>query len=75
MPMDKDPAGGGTNTDGTRSTKYCSLCYDAGAFRQPDLDVAGMQALCIEALHKKGMPRFMGWVFTRSLPRLERWKV
>lgn len=74
MPMNKDPAGGGTNADGSRSTKYCSLCYDLGAFRQADLDVEGMQAFCIEALHKKGMPRFMGWVFTRSLPRLERWK-
>ena len=21
-----------------------------------------------------GMPRFLGWMFTRSLPRLERWR-
>lgn len=73
MPMNKDPGGGGTEADGTRSSKYCSLCYDDGGFRQPDFDVAQMQAFCIDALHKKGMPRFMGWVFTRSLPRLERW--
>ncbi len=74
MPMNKDPDGGGTEADGTRSSKYCSLCYDEGAFRQSDFDVAQMQAFCIDALQKKGMPRFMGWVFTRSLPRLERWK-
>lgn len=72
--MDKDPGGGGTEADGTHSSKYCSLCYDMGAFRQPDFDVTQMQAFCIDALQKKGMPRFMGWVFTRSLPRLERWK-
>ena len=60
MPMNKDPGGGGTEADGSRSTKYCSLCYDDGAFRQPDFDVAQMQAFCIDALQKKGMPRFMG---------------
>lgn len=33
-----------------------------------------MQEFCIEQLQKKGMLRFMGWLFTRGLPRLERWK-
>lgn len=73
--MNKDPEGGGSEADGSRSPKYCSLCYDNGAFRLPDYTVTQMQDLCIEALHKKGMPRFLGWAFTRSLPRLERWRV
>jgi hypothetical protein len=32
MPMDKDPAGGGTNPDGSKTLKYCSFCYQNGEF-------------------------------------------
>ncbi|MCP5075386.1 MAG: hypothetical protein GY947_19105 [Rhodobacteraceae bacterium] len=74
MPMKKDPGGGGTEADGTHSAKYCSLCYQDGAFVQPDFDAAEMQAFCVEQLQKKGMPRFMAWMFTRSIPKLERWQ-
>lgn len=74
MPLHKDPQGGGTNADGTRSATYCSLCYEDGAFRNPDFTVDQMQRFCIEQLGKKGMPRFMGWLLTRDLPKLERWK-
>lgn len=73
MPMTKDPGGGGTETDGSKSAKYCSLCYQDGAFTQPDFTVEQMQAFCIEKLREKGMPKVMGWLFTRSLPKLERW--
>ncbi len=74
MPLSKDAQGGGTNADGTRSTKYCSLCYENGEFHHPDFTVEEMQQFCIDQLADKGMPRFMGWLFTRGLPRLERWK-
>jgi hypothetical protein len=74
MPLNKDPQGGGTNADGTTSTRYCSLCWDHGAFRQPDFTVKQMQAFCVDQLHEKGMPRMMGWLLTRGLPRLERWR-
>ncbi|WP_029041248.1 zinc ribbon domain-containing protein [Cucumibacter marinus] len=74
MPMDKDAEGGGTEADGTRSGKYCSLCYKDGAFTQPDFTVEEMQDFCIEQLSNKGLPKFMGWIFTRSIPRLERWR-
>jgi hypothetical protein len=74
MPLSKDAKGGGTNADGSRSTKFCSLCYDRGSFVHPDFTVAEMQDYCIEQLRKKGMPKFMGWMFTRGLPRLERWR-
>ena len=33
MPMDKDPGNGGTNADGSKSIKYCSYCYESGAFK------------------------------------------
>ncbi len=74
MPMKKDPGGGGTEADGSKSSKYCSLCYQYGVFTQPDFDVGEMQEFCIEQLQNQGMPKFMGWLFTRSIPRLERWK-
>lgn len=74
MPMNKDKNGGGTEADGSKSAKYCSLCYADGSFTQPDFTVKQMQDFCIEQLHKQGMPKVMAWLFTRSIPKLERWQ-
>lgn len=73
MPLNKDPGGGGTEPDGSLSDTFCSFCYQDGVFTQPDFTVQEMQSFCIEQLRKKGMPKVMAWVFTRNLPRLERW--
>ena len=32
MPLSKDPEGGGSEADGSRSGDYCSICYRDGAF-------------------------------------------
>ncbi len=74
MPLKKDPAGGGSEADGTKSTKYCSLCYENSAFKQPDFTAKQMQDFCIEQLQKQGMPKPMAWLFTRGIPKLERWQ-
>ncbi len=74
MPLTKDPEGGGRETDGSKSTRFCSICYDDGAFRHPDATVQEFQHHCVEALMRSGMPRIMAWIFTRGIPRLERWK-
>jgi hypothetical protein len=74
MPMAKDPGGGGTETDGSKSETYCSFCYEDGAFLQPDFNVKEMQDFCIEKLRESGMPKVMAWLFTRGLPKLERWR-
>lgn len=74
MPLKKDLQGGGTNTDGTKSTRYCSLCYRDGQFQHPDFTAKQMQAFCVEQLCKKGMPRLMAWLFTRGIPKLECWR-
>ncbi len=74
MPLSKDPQGGGTEADGSLSTTYCSICYAEGAFRHPDVTVTEFQQHCVEALMRSGMPKIMAWLFTRGIPRLERWK-
>jgi len=75
MPLAKDKNGGGTNADGSKSDKYCSLCYQNGAFTQPNFTAKQMQDFCIEQLGKQGMPKVMAWLFTRSIPKLERWRL
>ena len=74
MPLKSDPKGGGTEADGSKSDRYCSICYEDGAFRHPGVTAEEFQAQCLEALAAKGMPRFMAWIFTRGIPNLPRWK-
>ena len=74
MPLSKDVKGGGTNADGSLSDKYCSLCYQDGQFTMPDLTAGEMQDFCVEQLTKQGVPKVMAWLFTRSIPKLERWQ-
>lgn len=75
MPMKKDPAGGGTNADGTKSAMYCSFCYQNGQFTSPEIDTPEkMQVFCISKLKEMKLPGFVAWLLTRGIPRLERWK-
>ena len=74
MPLAKDPKGGGTEADGTLSEIYCSLCYENGQFVHPDFSASEMQDFCVIKLKEKGMPSIMAWMFTRGIPKLDRWK-
>ena len=74
MPMNKDPDGGGSEADGTRSNRYCSHCYKDGNFAQPDITVDEMKQLVKEKMAEMKIPGFMGWFFTRGIPKLERWR-
>jgi len=74
MPLRKDPQGGGTNADGAKSAEYCSYCYQKGAFTRPDFTAKRMQDFCYDKLREMGMSRMLAWLFTRSIPRLRRWK-
>lgn len=75
MPFSKDPKGGGSNADGTKSKMYCSYCYENGKFTQPDITAEEMQAFVKEKLRSMGgfMKLFAG-VFSKGTPKLERWK-
>ncbi len=41
--MKKDPKGGGTEADQSKGLKYCSFCYQKGAFTQPDITAGEMR--------------------------------
>lgn len=74
IPWDKDPKGGGTNADGSKSDLYCGFCYNEGAFVQPDWTVADMQNYVLKVLAKRGIPEMIGKLLTKEIPKLERWK-
>lgn len=60
LPFTKDPEGGGTEKDGSKNQKYCSLCYKNGNFLSPEIDTPEkMQTFCIETMKKNGMPGFV----------------
>lgn len=75
MPAAHDPGKGGTEKNGSKNEMYCSYCYQNGAFVRPEIDTAKkMQAFCIEKMQEQGFSKFKAWIFTRGIPRLERWK-
>jgi hypothetical protein len=74
MPLDRDPKGGGTEADGSLSTRFCSHCYVAGVFTLPDLTAGQMQDRVRERMAEMGFPRFVCGFFTRKIPKLERWQ-
>ena len=74
MPLKRDPDGGGTRADGSRSPMYCSHCYRNGCFTQPDITVGQMKALVKVKLQEMGFPGPVAGLFTWGIPRLERWR-
>ena len=74
MPMAHDPEGGGSEKDGSRSQKYCSLCYGNGAFYYQGEDVKDYQKMLVNTMVENGWWRPVAWFFTREIPSLERWR-
>lgn len=74
MPMKRDEKRGGTEADGSRSAKYCSHCYEGGRFTYPDLTVEQMQTRVSGKLKEHGVPAFVAGLFTRGIPKLDRWR-
>ena len=73
MPMEKDPARGGTNQDGTRNQKFCSLCYEKGAFKDSFTSADEMVSFVKGKLKEMGYGSLKRWFFTSHIPKLERW--
>jgi hypothetical protein len=73
MPLSKDSQGGGTEKDGSKSSLYCSHCYQNGKFTNPDITVVEMQELVKGKLREMHFPGFMASFFTKDIPKLKRW--
>lgn len=73
MPMKKDIEMGGTNADGSKSRTYCSYCYQDGQFTFKG-SAKEMQDFCKKKMMEQGSPSLIAWLFTRNIPRLERWR-
>lgn len=74
MPLNRDPKGGGTNTDGALSKMYCSYCFENGEFLYKGDNVYEFQDYCKNIMIETGHSRFTSWLFTRGMKRLQRWK-
>lgn len=74
MPIDKDPHKGGTLRDGTRTRKYCSLCYENGSFRDNFNTADEMISFVKGKLKEMGYSSMKRWFFTSHIPNLERWQ-
>jgi len=74
MPLNKDPKGGGTNSDGSKNNMYCSYCYENGKFVNSDWTVNQMQDFVKGKMKEMGFPGFIAGLFTKGIPKLERWK-
>lgn len=77
MPLFTKAAGDcrGSEADGSLSEKWCSLCYQNGAFVGPDCTLDDMRAIVDNALKEKGSSRIFRWLAASQLPKLERWRV
>lgn len=74
MPLKRDEKGGGTNADGSKSSMYCSRCYDKGKFTNPEFTVLQMQELVRGKMKEMKFPGFLANFFVKGIPKLERWK-
>lgn len=73
MPLAKDQLGGGTEKDGSKSTDYCSHCYQAGAFTDPHMTADQMVVRVKGRLEQLSLPPNVVAKLTGQIPILKRW--
>jgi hypothetical protein len=76
MPLDKDPNKGGTNSDGSKSEKYCSFCYTGGKFTDEGISLNEKIEKNIQiAVARLNIPESKAREMAESqLSNLDRWK-
>ena len=76
MPLHTKRAGDcrGTERDGSKSEKWCSLCYVNGEFVSPNMSLMEMTKIVDDALRREKVWLPMRYMAKRQLPRLERWR-
>ena len=73
MPMKTDDKRG-TEADGSKSNMYCVHCYEDGKFISPDITLDEMKERVKGVMKGVGIPGFLTGMFTKGIPKLERWK-
>ena len=60
-----------------RRTEYLkeTVRQGNGLDAERNLTPQAMQAFCIGKMKEMGMPGFVAWLFTRSIPKLRRWSL
>jgi hypothetical protein len=76
MPLQTKKTGDhrGTEKNGSKSEKWCNLCYENGVFIGASCTLEEMKKIVDDALVKNGSGRLMRWMAQKQLPHLERWK-
>jgi len=64
----------GSEAGGQKSQDYCLYCYEKGVFKQPDISLEEMIAICIPFMQEHGMEEKQArTLLEQNLPRLKRW--
>jgi len=74
MPLARDPLGGGTNADRSKSSEYCSHCFRDGKFTEPSMTLPEMVSKVEGKLKSMHFPGFMARHFAKGIPALRRWQ-
>lgn len=76
MPLNKDPNNGGSNSDKSKSYKYCSFCYQNGRFTDEGISLKEKieKNIRIAVLKLKLSETKARQMAENLLPTLERWK-
>lgn len=64
----------GTNSDGTKSEKYCDHCFRDGSFVFPEITKYEMHQHVKRKLTEFGFTDFLARLFASGISKLERWK-
>ena len=73
MPLSKDEKGGGSEADGSKSSEFCSHCYVAGKFTEPEITANQMVEKVKAKMKEMHVPGFLANSFTKDIPSLKRW--
>lgn len=76
MPLVTKKAGDcrGTEADGSKSEKWCSLCFADGKFLSPNCTLEQMIEIVDSALKEQKSWFGMRWMARKQIPSLERWR-
>lgn len=75
MSLDKDPKHGGTNSDKSKSTMYCSFCFQDGKFLDEGITLQQKILKNIQIAVQMGIPEQKARQMAEHiLPDLDRWK-